>query len=248
MLVFAKHKAHRLNCRNLLLRSLPEDDLTWLLPQLERVILRRRGVVQFNNSSMNHVYFVEQGLVSVLADTGPGKSVETRMIGPEGFVGVRVVLGKRESCHRRIVQIGGSALCMETEAFAELLEKSRTLRQVMLEYAHTVFIQASHLSACNAHHSVLQRLTRWLLMAQDRCGQDSLPVTHKMLSRLLGVRRATVSDSLATLEQQGILAQSRSLITIVDRAKLETVTCKCYGLISDAQPELKAIASSSADL
>jgi CRP-like cAMP-binding protein len=213
---------------------LPEEELTWLLPQFERVPLRRRGIVQFSNNSMHHVYFIEQGLVSVLADTGPGKSVETRMIGPEGFIGIRVVLGKRESCHRRMVQVGGSALRIESDHFASLLDKSKALHQVMLEYVHTIVIQASQLNACNAHHSVQERLARWLLMAQDRCDTVNLSITHKMLSRLIGVRRATVGDCMAEMEQQGILVRSRSLISIGDRGKLESVACKCYGLISGA--------------
>ncbi len=227
----------RLDCNNALLRSLPKEQLAYLLPQFERISLRRRGVVQFANSAMNHVYFIEEGLISVLADTGPGKSVETRVIGPEGFVGIRVVLGKRESCHRRIVQVGGSALRLPSDEFAKLLDENKELHQRMLEYVHNVFIQASVLSACNANHPIQQRLARWLLMAQDRCGSTSLHVTQKMVSRLLGVRRATIGDCMAAMEQQDILVRSRSFITITDREKLETVACRCYASISSSDKE-----------
>lgn len=228
-------RPHPANCQNHLLRSLPPSDLDWLLPQLEPVPLRRSGIVQFSNSSMHHVYFVEQGLVSVLADTAPGKSVETRMIGPEGFIGVRVVLGKRESCHRRMVQVSGSALRIESDHFAKVLEANQAIQHIMLQYVHTIIIQTSHLTGCNAHHNVQERFARWLLMAQDRCGTDKLPLTHKMVSRLIGVRRATISDCMSQLEQEGVLAQSRSLITILNREKLLRSACKCYGLINSAQ-------------
>jgi CRP-like cAMP-binding protein len=233
-LASAKYQPHRANCQNTLLKSLPEEDLSELLPQFERVALRRRGIVQFSNASMNHVYFIETGLISVLADTGHGKSVETRMIGPEGCVGIRVVLGKRESCHRRMVQIGGSALRIEADEFAKLIEKNKKLHQAMLEYVHTVVIQASQLSACNAHHTIQQRLARWLLMALERCGTEHLSITQKMLSRPLGVRRASIGACLAEMEEQGILQRSRSLISIQDHGKLEDIACKCYGLISRA--------------
>lgn len=229
-----RSKPHRVNCQNHLLRSLPTDDLNWLLPQLERVPLKRRGIVQFSNSSMHHVYFVEQGIISILADTAPGKSVETRMIGPEGFIGIRVVLGKRESCHRRMVQVSGSALRIEADCFAQALEANRALQQVMLQYVHSIVMQTSQLTACNAHHNVPERLARWLLMAQDRCSTSMLPLTHKMISRLIGVRRATVGDCMSAMEQAGILERSRSLITILDREKLLGAACKCYGLITSA--------------
>ena len=230
-----RFKPHRVNCQNHLLRALPSEDLNWLLPQLERVPLKRRGIVQFSNSSMHHVYFVEQGVISVLADTAPGKSVETRMIGPEGFIGIRVVLGKRESCHRRMVQVSGSALRIESDRFAQVLEANRAVQQVMLQYVHSIVIQTSQLNACNAHHSVPERLARWLLMAHDRCGgTNTLPLTHKMISRLIGVRRATVGDCMAQMEQKGILELSRSLVTILDREKLLASACKCYSLITSA--------------
>lgn len=234
LLVPGKCKPHRLTCNNAILRSLSEEDLNWLMQHLERVPLQKRSGVQFSNSSMNHVYFIESGLISVLADTGSGKSVETRMIGREGVVGIRIVLGKRQSCHRRIVKVSGSALRIEADRFVDLLNKNKNLQEVMLGYVHTVILQASQLSACNAHHAVQQRMARWLLLAQDKCGVAALPLTQKMLSLSLGVRRATISDCVAELEVLGAIVCSRSLINIVDRSKLEAASCKCYRLISDS--------------
>jgi CRP-like cAMP-binding protein len=234
MSVYQRGRPYHGSCQNHLLRALPSEDLNWILPQLERVPLRRRGIVQFSNSSMHHVYFIEHGLVSVLADTAPGKSIETRMIGPEGFIGVRVVLGKRESCHRRMVQVGGSALRMESDQFADVLESNPAIQQVMLQYVHSIVIQASQLNACNAHHSVQERLARWLLMAHDRSSSSKLPITHKMISRLIGVRRATIGDCMSEMEEKEVIARSRSLITILDRDKLLSMACKCYGLIYSA--------------
>lgn len=234
LFVSGKCKPHRLTCNNAILRSLPEEEKNWLLPQLEWVPLQRRSGVQFSNSSMHHVYFIESGLISVLADTGSGKSVETRMIGSEGVVGIRVVLGKRQSCHRRIVKVSGSALRIDADQFADLLNKNKKLQEIMLGYVHTVMLQASQLSACNAHHTVQQRLARWILLAQDKCGAASLPITQKMLSQLLGVRRASISDCMMELEAQGAIICSRSLIKIGERGKLEAAACKCYRLISDS--------------
>src|SRR3546814_9794598 len=120
--VFSMQRLDRRPYRNALLRCLPEDELLQLTPHLEEIVLKRRGIVQFSNDSMHHVYFIEEGLISVLADTGNGKTVETRMIGPEGFVGIRVALGKRESCHRRVVPVDGSAFRVNSDEFSELRE------------------------------------------------------------------------------------------------------------------------------
>lgn len=217
--------------RNTLLRTLPDEDRQRLLPHLERIELRRRGGAQFPSNTLNHVYFIEDGLVSVLADTGKGKSIETRMIGPEGFIGIRVALGKREGFHRRVVQVAGSAMRVDADVFAALLDDSKALHQVMLDYVHTVILQGSQLSACNANHAIPQRLARWILMAHDRCGTDELTVTQKMLSRVLGVRRATISECLAAMEPDGILERSRSIIRIADRDRLEALACRCYAMI-----------------
>jgi CRP-like cAMP-binding protein len=237
-------KTDQQSCRNLLLRCLPTSDRSRLAPHFERVALIPGRVLQYPNTAMTDVYFIEQGLVSGLADSGHGKSVETWLIGPEGLVGIRVVLGKRESAHGRIVQIGGSALRVPAEAFAALVDTNKLFRQVMLQYVHTVMVQSSQLSACNTHHDIQQRLARWLLMAQDRCETDTLSITHKMLARLLGVRRATVGECAAALEAQGILGQSRSVIRILDRCRLKSIACKCYDVIHGADKELRAFCES----
>jgi CRP-like cAMP-binding protein len=216
---------------NALLRCLPEEDLTRLWPRFERVALKSRRVLHYPDAPMEHAYFIEQGLVSVLAHTGPGKSVEVWLIGREGFVGLPIILGQNISVHRRIVQVSGSALRIRADHLREAMDQAATLRDLLLLSIQTVLIQTSQLAGCNAHHGVEQRLARWLLMAQDRCQTEALALTHDMLSRLLGVRRATVSECIGALEEQKILGRARSLIRITARPRLETVACSCYRVI-----------------
>jgi hypothetical protein len=99
-------------------------------------------------------------------------------------------------------------------------------------------MQTAQLSACNAAHGVQQRVARWLLMAQDRCGSDALPLTHDILARMLGIRRATVTDCIIALEREGILEKARSLIQIVDRPRLKDASCSCYGVIRGSEKRL----------
>ncbi len=225
--------------RNDLLRCLPRDELARLWPRFERVTLKARRVLHYEDTAMDYAYFIEDGLVSVLAHTGPGKSVEVWMIGREGFIGVPLVLGEPISAHRRIVQIAGSALRIRADAFLDAIGPASPTRELLLRYVQTVLMQASQLGGCNAHHSVPQRLARWLLMAQDRCATDTLRLTHDMLARLLGVRRATVSECIAALEAQGILGRARSQIRIQARRRLETIACPCYGIMREADRRLK---------
>lgn len=224
---------------NALLRCLPPDDLKRLWPKFDRIVLKPRRVLHYQDTPMEHAYFIEEGLVSVLAHTGPNKSVEVWLIGREGLVGVPLVLGEAISAHRRVVQLPGSALRISADSLRDEMEQDKQLRDLLLQYVQTVLIQTSQLAGCNAHHGVQQRLARWLLMAQDRCRTDALPLTHDMLSRLLGVRRATVTECLAALQRQDIVDVSRSLIRITARDRLKTVACSCYRIMRAADERLK---------
>jgi CRP-like cAMP-binding protein len=219
---------------NRLLRRLEADDLQQLWPHLEPVALKSRRMLHHPGTEMEHVYFIESGLVSVLARTGPAKSVETWLIGNEGLVGVPVILGQRISTHGRLVQVEGAALRIPAPIMRGIFDESAAIRRVILRYVQSIIIQASQNGACNAHHSVSQRLAKWLLAASDKSGSDELPLPQHVLARMLGVRRATVGDTVAALERDGALARSRSVIRINDRRRLEAAACYCYRVIRAA--------------
>lgn len=216
---------------NELLRALPRGDYDLVRPALERVPLKASRVLHHPRTPLAHVYFVEQGLVSVLTDVGEGQLVEAWLVGREGLAGAPAVLGAAVSRHRRIVHLGGSALRMRREDLVDAMNESPTLRAHLLDYAHLVLLQASQVGACNARHHVTQRLARWLLMASDRCCENRLALTQDMLSRMLGVRRATVTQAVASLERRGLLRRARGAITIVDRGRLEGAACPCYQIL-----------------
>lgn len=230
---------------NGLLRGLPPDELRRLWPRLERVALNAKRVLHYEDTLMEYAYFLESGLVSVLAQTGCGKSVEVWLIGRDGLVGVPLVLGESMSAHRRIVQLAGSALRIRADHLRAAVEHAGPLRDVLMQYTQTILIQASQLSGCNAHHSIQQRLARWLLLAQDRSQSDALPITHDMLSRMLGVRRATVSECIAALEQQEVLGRARSLIRINSRCRLQELACPCYRVMRCADKRLREFCEQS---
>jgi CRP-like cAMP-binding protein len=214
--------------RNLLLRSLPDDELQRLYPLLERVPLTPRRVLQHAGLPIEHLYFVEEGLVSVLAKVDERHAVEVWLIGRDGVVGSTALLGGHHATLGHFVQVGGSALRIGIEDFARAVADLPNLRAGLDGYLHASLMQSSQSAACGLRHPLLQRLARWLLMAHDRSDLDALPVTQGALARSLGVRRPTVSEAFKQLEQHGVLARERAMIRLLDRASLERIACRCY--------------------
>jgi CRP-like cAMP-binding protein len=217
--------------RNLLLRSLPRRDLERLYPLLRRVTLTPRRVLQHAGVPIEHVYFIEEGLVSVLASADERNAVEVWLIGREGAIGSAALLGARVSPLRHFVQIGGSALRIGVEDLARAMDEMPQLQAVLHSYLHVALMQSSQSAACSLSHSLSQRLARWLLTAQDRSDRDELPITQDLLARSLGVRRATVSEAFKPLVRRGIFARERGLIRILDRARLKQIACRCYRIM-----------------
>lgn len=223
---------------NELLRGLSRRDYDALKPYLERIPLKANRVLHHGRAPMEFVYFLEEGLVSVLAEVGGGDLIEVWLVGREGMVGTPAILGVMTSRHRRIVHLGGSALRMRCEDLARVMDEVPSVRARLLHYAYLVLLQTSQIGACNAKHQVEQRLARWILMADDRCGAERLPLTQQTLSRMLGVRRATVTQCIASLERRGLIATTRGCVGIVARQKLESAACPCYGMIRNQYAQL----------
>ncbi len=218
--------------RNRLLRGLPDAELRSVLALCERVDVRPRQILHHWNLPMHDVYFVEQGLISVSVKVSRERSVEGWLIGTEGMTGLPVLLGDAENPpHRRVVQVGGSALRMSARDFTAAVQELDRFRQTLHRYVQFVLCQCSQWGACNAHHSLKQRTARWLLGASDGLQSERLPITHQLLARLLGVRRASVSECLAALETAGAIRNTRSLVEVADPGALQAAACDCHRLV-----------------
>jgi CRP-like cAMP-binding protein len=218
--------------RNRLLRRLPPVELQLLTARAQRVELHPRQILHHWNMPMREAYFVEQGLVSVSVKISRDRAVEGWLIGSEGMTGIPILLGDHESPpYRRVVQVGGSALRLTADDFVAAIRELETLRILLLRYAEFVLCQSSQWGACNAHHSLRQRMGRWLLAASDGLGSARLSVTHQLLARLLGVRRASVSECLSALEAEGVIRNTRSLVDIVRPDALLATSCDCYRIV-----------------
>ena len=216
------------NPQNVLLQSIPAHQFEQIAHLMERVTLAPRRTLQHANVPIKHVYFVEEGLVSVLASTDTRNAVEVWLVGREGVVGSAALLGLDSTPLRYLVQIGGSALRISVDDLRKAMADQPQLRALLLDDLHATLLRSSQSTACSLSHSFRQRLARWLLTAQDCSDRDEFRITQELLARILGVRRATVSETIKSLEGRGILARMRGLIKIRDRDRLQEISCRCY--------------------
>ncbi|UHS64188.1 Crp/Fnr family transcriptional regulator [Agrobacterium vaccinii] len=212
---------------NGLLKRLSAEDTALLRPRLEPVTLAQTQTLFDSYEPISHVYFFESGLSSEVVVAS--KSIEVGCIGHEGCSGVPVLMGVDASPHKAFMQVGGKALRIPSPELMALMDDSRTLRTLLQKYAHVFMIQIAATALADGRYDVEQRLARWLLMCQDRLG-DELPLTHDFLAVMLGVRRPSVTDALHKLEGSRAIKAERSLITVRDRALLLETAGDSYGI------------------
>ena len=216
--------------RNRLLRAMSRQDFAQLQPHLEPVTLQVKDVLVRENEPIEHVYFIEEGLASVIALSPDNERIEVGHIGYEGVTAEAVILGLDYSPNRTFVQGPGSALRMQSDELTSAIKASPSLRALLLRYVQTLIIQITQSALANGRYANHKRLARWLLMCHDRMAGDDLSVTHEFLALMLGVRRAGVTEALHVLEDQQIIKASRGHIHVLDRAGLEEVAGGCYGV------------------
>ena len=219
--------------RNKLLQLIPNSELSALLTRSEEVQIQPRQVLHHWRLPMENVYFIERGLVSVSARIEDDRFIEAWLIGSEGMIGAPLVLAEEDQTppHRRVVQVGGTALRISAREFLSVLPELPILRKVILRYVNVVLSQTSQSGACNSAHALKQRLARWLLLARNALDDNNLPLTHEVLGQLLGVRRASVTECLEVLEREGLILNSRGLVTVTNAQLLQQAACNCFGLI-----------------
>jgi CRP-like cAMP-binding protein len=201
------------------------------MPKLEHIPIQREQVLIDADSAIDHVYFPDSGVVSVLAVYADGSMIEMATIGREGFTGVQAALGDKTSSARFLVQIPGSAAKLSRVAFKRAMQLMPSFRNLMYAYVQAFLEQVLVSVACNGAHSLKERLARWLLMMRDRSDDDVLEITHNLLAEMLGVQRPTISNVAQELERAGLIERGRRQVTILNRQGLSRASCECYQLV-----------------
>jgi CRP-like cAMP-binding protein len=215
---------------NRLLNFLSADDRKLLAPYLKPVELKLRHTLEQANQPIDHIYFIEDGIASVVGDSKTFGQIEIGIIGKEGVTGLYMILGSDQSPYETFMQVAGGGLRVETQKLRTAMDKSRSLHQMLLGYAQVFMIQTSQTALCNASSLLTQRLARWLLMCEDRLSAKPMPLTHQFLAMMLGVQRSGVTIALGELENRQLIRSKRGQITILDRPTLEKLTSGTYGL------------------
>jgi CRP-like cAMP-binding protein len=214
--------------RNWVLRALKPADRAALEGDLTPVALASGDVLFEPDYRVDWVYFPNTAVLSVITVMADGRTVESDTIGCESVVGVLAALGASVSTSRTLTQIPGLAMRLSASRLRAQADASGDLRRLLARHASANLAQAHQSVACNALHTVSQRLCRWLLMSQDRTANDVVELTQQYLAIMVGVQRTTITRALRDLTAAKLIRQGRGRVNILDRAGMEARACECY--------------------
>jgi CRP-like cAMP-binding protein len=224
--------------RNHLLSYLTTADLELLKPHLEPIELPRLFQIETPHKPISHVYFPQDGIVSVVATIPRDHRIEVGIIGRDGLTGHSVVMGTDRNANSTFMQVAGHGLRIRYEQFRAAMRQSESLRVRLLAFVNAFAAQASQTALANGRATLDVRLARWLLMAHDRMPGDRIPLTHELLSIMLGVRRPGVSLALSKMEEGGMIETQRSVIIVKSRTGLKKIAKGFYGVPEAEQERL----------
>lgn len=216
---------------NHLLAALSPDVQSRLFPYLELVPLPLRALLYESRRPMRHVYFPTDSIVSLQYMMENGASTAISVVGNEGLLGITLFLGGESTPSRSMVQSAGFAYRLPRLQVKQEFNRHGQLLMLMLRYTQALITQISQTAVCNRQHSIDQQLCRWLLLSMDRLSHNHLTMTQDFISNMLGVRRESVTQAAINLQQLGVISYSRGLIKVLDRPKLETLSCECYSVV-----------------
>jgi len=222
-----------LDVRNRILSALPHEEFARLVPYLEQVNLEKGEIVYLTGDNIEHTYFPENGLLSLLFTTETGSTVEIASVGSEGVVGLPVILRNHMVPYDVTVQFTTEAYKIRAKQLQEEFDKGKALHEFVLRYLNLLIAQISQASICNRFHTLDEALCRFLLTVRDRINSDNLNMTHETISHSLGVPRTAVTAAAGELQREGIIRYMRGKISILDRARLEEKSCECYRITRD---------------
>lgn len=215
---------------NLLLSALSQEDYLRLLPKLQSVTLSAGDILYESGEPIRYAYFPSGSVVALLATMIDGSTIEVGLVGYEGMIGHRALLGDGTAPSKAVVQVSGRALKIGVEALKEEFNRGGSLQRLLLNHSQSRLNQICQSSACHGLHKLNQRLCRLLLMISDRAKSDVLPLTHEAISRLLGTRRSGVSVAAGLLQDEGLIRCGRGKIILLNREGLAASACECYRL------------------
>jgi CRP-like cAMP-binding protein len=223
---------------NKVLLATPDNEYQLMRADLTFVDLPDHLSLHEPTQNIEFVYFPNRGMVSQVVVTKDGRTVEVGVVGYEGYVGAGLAVGLSRGSVREIVQIAGDGFRMIGSALERVLRSAPQLQTILSRHSGLQGMQVAQTAACNRLHDIQQRLSRWLLMTQDRVNLAVLPITHDFIATMMGTDRSTVSLAAAELQKKGIIEYIRGAVKVVNRRKLQSTACECYGVIRQFEDDL----------
>jgi CRP-like cAMP-binding protein len=216
---------------NQLLGALETASHRRLKEQCAPVLLKLGTIVCEAGGTLEHAYFPEGAVLSLLTVMESGSAIETANIGREGAFGIFAAMYSRVSFNRCLVQLEGSMLRCPIEALQEEFARSAHVRDLFVSYSETLLSQVQQTVGCNALHTVEERMCRWLLMMDDRAEGELMTYTHEFLSNIMGVNRTSISLAAQSMQNAGLIAYHRGRMQVLDRSGMEQASCECYAIL-----------------
>jgi CRP-like cAMP-binding protein len=217
--------------QNHLLAALSPEVQGRLFPYLELVPLPLRALMYEAGRPMRHVYFPTDSIVSLQYVMENGASTAILVVGNEGLLGISLLMGGESTPSRSLVQSAGYAYRLPRSRVRDEFGRHGQLLVLMLRYTQALITQVAQTAVCNRHHSIDQQLCRWLLLSMDRLSHNHLTMTQEFMANMLGVRREGITKAALKLQQQGAISYYRGSIKVIDRPKLESLSCECYSVV-----------------
>lgn len=223
---------------NKVLLATPDNEYELLRADLTYVDLPHHLSLHEPTQKIEFVYFPNQGMVSQVVVTKDGRTVEVGVVGNEGYVGAGLAVGLSRSSVREVIQIAGDGFRMMGNALERILRSAPQLQTILSRHSGLQAMQVAQTAACNRLHDIQQRLSRWLLMTQDRVNLGLLPITHDFIATMMGTDRSTVSMAASVLQKKGIIDYARGAVKVINRRKLQNSACECYEVIQQFEEDL----------
>jgi CRP-like cAMP-binding protein len=230
--------------QNWLLTAMADAEWERIAAHLQPVDMTLGDVLYAPGHEPSHVYFPATAIVSLLYVMENGASAEIAVVGNEGLVGISLFMGGQSTSSQAVVQASGTGFRLPATVLMQEFNRGGAVLHLLLRYTQALITQMAQTSACNRHHALDQQLCRWLLLTLDRLHSSELVMTQDLLSTILGVRRASISDAAGRLQKAGVIRYERGHITVLDRSALEHRSCECYSVVKKEYdrllPDIKA--------
>lgn len=220
---------------NRLLRDLARADrdvFAQIRAELQPFPLQAGAILGAPRVVTAYTYFIDSGVVSLVASTQSGQSVGVALVGREGVANIADALGTQPLPYRLVVQLPGLAYRLPKAVIRDHIFSCSALHGLLMDYSQRVMHQLAQSALCNRFHSSTQRLARWLLLTAERADTNRFEITHEFVAQMVGAPRPVVSEAAGELRERGIIDYRRGVLTIRNPRRLQGVACECFEAVS----------------